>query len=120
MAITRRKWEVNIGDMVWVSSGGRGWRVGLVEKIGPKLVQVSEHGRLTPYYLDSGQRRDGYPGGFTTQAQRTDDERRHAVIKSLRETFGIEFDLHSSVVWTTEALELLFDASGEIISQHPG
>lgn len=112
MAITRRHWEVNVGDQVWISSGGRSSTLATVEKIGPKLVHVSQHSKLTAYYLETGGRRDGYPGGFTTQAQRTDDERRSLLIKNLREVLGIELRLGSD--WTTDKLEMLFEAAAEI------
>jgi hypothetical protein len=115
MAITRRHWEVNVEDQVWVSSGGRSMSLGRVVKIGPKLVHVSQHSKVTPYYLETGTRRDGYPGGFTTQAQHDSDERRSVVVKNLRETFGIEFRPGSSLDWTTENLEALLNAVAEII-----
>jgi anionic cell wall polymer biosynthesis LytR-Cps2A-Psr (LCP) family protein len=117
MAITRNRWEVNVGDQVWISSGGRGSRLETVNKIGSKLVHVSDSGRgLTSYYLETGQRRDGYPGGFTTQAQRSDDSRRSAVVTTLRDTFGVE--INSRATWTADALETLLDVVGEIDAKY--
>ena len=72
---------------------------------------------MTPYFLDNGSRRDGYPGEFTTQAQRINNDRRQTALSSLRGVFGIDVDTRD-VDWTIDALEELLNAVGEINTKH--
>lgn len=120
MATTRGKWEVNVGDQVWVhSSGSRRWDLAVVEKVGTKLVHVRENKfRTTAYILETGGRRDGYGGGFQTLAQRVDEDRRSELVNSLRE-LGIEFSIGSRNQWTNEALEMILNAVREASEKHP-
>ena len=111
MATTRGRWEVNVGDEVWVSSGSRSWGLYPVEKIGSKLVHIGARGiKPIPFYLETGQRRDGYPGSFMTQAHRNEELRRDFLITSLRDDYGIEVAPRRRSLWTTEGLELLAEA----------
>lgn len=120
MATTRGKWEVNVGDQVWIhSNGARRWEMALVEKIGPKLLHVRENQwRTTAFVLDTGNRRDGHPGGFQTLAQRADGDRRSELVKSLRE-LGIEFSIGSRNRWTSDAMEMVLNAAREASEKHP-
>lgn len=120
MATTRGRWEVKVGDEVWTISAGRGWELGTVEKIGSKLVHVRENQwRSTAYYLEDGQRRDGYSGSFRTKDHHAEMVRRTKITTSLREAYGIEISLHRKSDWSVDALELLLNTAREANEKYP-
>lgn len=121
MATTRGKWEVNVGDQVWVhSNGSRRWDLAVVEKVGTKLVHVRESKfRTTAFILETGARRDGYSGGFQTLAQRVDGELRFEMMKTLRDVYGVEVGTYNRTDWDTDALERLLSFVRTVIDKTP-
>lgn len=114
MAVTRDRWEVNVGDEVWVHYG-RSWSLATVEKIGSKLIYL--YGNKA-YYLKDGRRRDGYSGSFMTQAHRADHSTRVALLNVLRDTYGIDISWSFKQKWSTAALESLVSSIDEIDKNH--
>ena len=107
-------YTIAVGDTVRVQGGTRGWRDATVEKIGHKLVHISEHGQVTAYWRDGQNRRDGHPGYFQTAAQVENSERRDGVVRVLRECHGIEFKFGAIHEWSTAQLEALEGAANTI------
>ena len=112
--------ELKVGDEVVVSDGGRRQTMGIVRKIGNKLVHISgpDGTRTSGYYLDSQTRRDGYPGYFQTLGQYDQDTRKMAARKALSEEHSIEvFQLYAKPPWTADQMEELLLAARRIRGQ---
>lgn len=104
-------YDIAVGDSVFIwGVGSKNRSLGVVEKIGSKLVHISEGGfRTTAYYRDTQERRDGYPGRFRTALQVVNAERRDAAVVTLRD-HGIDFYWARSGNWSADQLVALVEA----------
>lgn len=109
--------ELKVGDEVIVTDGGHRQNVGIVRKIGPKLVHISgpHDERTSGYYLDTQTRRDGYPGQFQTLGQHEEEARCKAARKALSQEHSVEvYQIYAKPSWTADQLEELLQAARRI------